>query len=43
MVGGGSFRFDDSSTSVVPSSVQKLSQSSSNVRLQVGQTFILLV
>jgi hypothetical protein len=30
----------ESSTKVVPSSVQKLSQSSSNVLLQVGQRFI---
>ena len=41
IVGGGSSLLDgESSTSVVPSWVQKASQSSSKVRLQVGQRFI---
>src|SRR5437870_2607350 len=41
IVRGGSGRKADVSTSVVPSCVQKLSQSSSKVWLQVGQRFIL--
>jgi hypothetical protein len=41
MVGGGSSGLAGESTiSVVPSWVQKASQSSSKVRLQVGQRFI---
>jgi hypothetical protein len=40
IVGGGSVEAAGSSIKVVPSSVQKLSQSSSKVWLQLGQRFI---
>src|SRR5688572_28901121 len=40
IVGAGLLVLTASSTSVVPSCVQKLSQSSSNVRLHVGQRFM---
>lgn len=40
IVGRGSFEAAGSSIRVVPSSVQKLSQSSSKVWLQLGQRFI---
>jgi hypothetical protein len=41
MVAAGSFLDTESSIKVVPSAVQKLSQPSENVWLQVGQRFII--